>query len=172
METTFNEPTVLDQMERLESLAHSYSQAPWRRQLQIIGVFLLCLVAVAVVSGIYLSVSSKATEVGRDIQDKQKQIVNYDREIEDRESRLALILSTEEMEARARRLGFQPIQSDQVVYMNIPGYVKQRPVVLAPSTPRSLAEAPVMPAHYKESLFAWMKRKLSENSLVLSGVMP
>jgi cell division protein FtsL len=159
-------------MEHLETLAQTYSQAPWRRQLQLIGLFLLFLVAFAVVAGIYLSVSSKAAAVGRDIQMKQKMIETYDREIEDRESHLAKILSSQEMEARARRLGFQTIQTDQIVYMKIPGYVQHRKVVLAPSTPPSLVSAPVVPAYYTESLFMWIKRQFSGKALVFSGVLP
>lgn len=172
MEAFAVEPNVMDRMEHLETLAQSYSQAPWRRQLQLIGLFLLSLVAVAMVAGIYLSVSAKASEVGRDIQRNQKLIEEYDREIEDRESRLAIILSSDEMEARALKLGFQPIQSDQVVYMNIPGYIQQRPVVLAPSSPRELTGAPMVPMQYTESLFTWIQRKLSGKSLVISGVGP
>ena len=42
-------------MNHLENLAQSYSQAPWRKQLQLIGLFSLFLVSVALVAGIYLS---------------------------------------------------------------------------------------------------------------------
>lgn len=140
--------------------------------MQLIGLFLLFLVAFSVVAGVYLSVSAKAAAVGRDIQAKQKLIETYDREIEDRESRLAEILSSKEMEDRARRLGFQPIQPDQIVYMKVPGYAEDPVVVLAPSTPPSLASAPMVPPQYTESLFTWIDRKLSSNSMVFSGALP
>ena len=84
-------------MNRLENLAQTHSQAPWRKQMQIVGLFLLFVVSVSLVAGVYLSVSAEAAAVGRDIQEKNELLDAYDREIEDMQSRLAAILSTEEM---------------------------------------------------------------------------
>jgi cell division protein FtsL len=159
-------------MNRLENLAQNHTQAPWRKQLQIVGLFLLFVVGVSLVAGIYLSVSAKAAAVGRDIQDKNELLDAYDREIEDMQSRLAAILSTEEMEARALKLGFQVIDPEQVVYANIPGYADQSRVVLAAKTPRSVVGARIMPVEYTESLFSWIKRQVVSQNLVLSGVTP
>jgi hypothetical protein len=55
-------------MDRVQSLTQAYSQAPWRKQMQIIGLFLLVLVLTALV-GIYLSVTARAAAVGRDLID-------------------------------------------------------------------------------------------------------
>jgi hypothetical protein len=159
-------------MNRLDNLSQTYTQAPWRRQLQIVGLFLLFVVSVSLVAGVYLSVSAKAAAVGRDIQEKNELLDAYDREIEDMQSRLAAILSTEEMEARALRMGFRPIQPEQIVYANVPGYAEQTRVVLATKTPRSVVGARVMPSEYTESLFSWVKRQIVSKNLVLSGVTP
>ena len=70
-------------MDRLEDFAQAYSQAPWRKQLQIIGLFSLILVFGALVAGIYLNVSARAATAGRDIQSKQEEIEALDLEIED-----------------------------------------------------------------------------------------
>lgn len=159
-------------MNRIDNFTQTHAQAPWRKQLQIVGLFLLFVVGVSLVAGIYLSVSARAAAVGRDIQDKNELLDAYDREIEDMQSRLAAILSTEEMEARALKMGFQSIQPDQIVYSTIPGYVEQHRVVLAAKSPRSVVGARVMPPEYTESLFSWMKRRFLSESLVLSGVTP
>jgi cell division protein FtsL len=157
-------------MNHLESFAQTYAQAPWRRQLQLIGLFSLVLVSIALVAGIYLNVSAKASAVGRDIQSMQREIEVLDREIEDLQSRLAIVLSYSEMEARALKLGFAPVPAEQTVYLNIPGYTARPSVTLAPNTQRTLPSAPVMPAQYTESLFDWARRNLGSFSFSLSEV--
>lgn len=159
-------------MNHLENLAQTYAQAPWRRQLQFIGLFLLLLVSIALVAGIYLNVSAKTAAVGRDIQAMQDQIEDLDREIEDLQSQLATILSSSEMEARALKLGFAPLAADQTVYLKIPGYAARQPVVLAPNTQRTLVSAPVLPAQYTESLLDWARRNLGNLPALLSEVRP
>jgi cell division protein FtsL len=157
-------------MNHLETFAQTYAQAPWRRQLQIIGLFSLILVSIALIAGIYLNVSAKATAVGRDIQTKQDQIETLDREIEDLQSQLATVLSSTEMEARALKMGFAPIPAEQTVYLMIPGYADRQPIMLAPNSQRTLVSAPVLPERYTESLFDWAKRRLSNLPITLSEV--
>lgn len=158
-------------MDRLETLAQTYTQAPWRRQLQIIGLFSLFLTLIGLVAGIYLSVSAKAAVAGRDIQEKQAKIEAIDRDIEDSASRLATILSADEMEARALKMGFRPIEPDQVVYMKIPGYTERDSLLLAPDSPPQVVGAPVTPPEYTESIFTWMRRTIAADVFkVLGGV--
>ena len=163
-------------MDHLEDLTQSYSQAPWRKQLQVVGLFLLALVLISLVAGIYLSVSARTAAIGRDIQSMQGRIELLDREIEDLHSLLAATRSSLEMESRAMQLGFQPVQGDQILYLNIPGYIERQPVVLAPAEQRILASAPVLPAQYTESLFTWAKRQITDRwpavSSQQSGVKP
>jgi hypothetical protein len=159
-------------MNKLGTIAQSYTQAPWRRQLQLIGLFSLFLTLTALVAGIYLSVSAKAALAGRDIQNKQAEIESVDRDIEDRASRLAAILSTDAMADRARKMGFEPIQPEQIVYMKIPGYTGWNGVVLAPASPPQVVGAEVTPREYTESVFAWMRRELATNVYQLVGGTP
>ena len=49
-------------------LLQAYKQAPWRIQIQWIGLFLLGLVLVASIIGLYLSISAQAAASGRSIQ--------------------------------------------------------------------------------------------------------
>lgn len=159
-------------MDKLETFAQSYAQAPWRKQLQIIGLFSLVLVAVGLVAGIYLTVSARATAVGRDIQEKQRLITARDREIEDLQAHLALILSSEEMESRAERLGFQVVSTDQIVYLDIPGYAQRPTAELAPASQQAVAIAPGLPPEYTESLFTWMGRQADNTYALLLGANP
>ena len=157
-------------MNHLENLAQTYAQAPWRKQLQLIGLFSLILVSIALVAGIYLNVSAKAAAVGRDIQSMQEDIEELDREIEDLQSHLAMVLSSSEMEARALKMGFAPLNAEQTVYLKIPGYIARQPVVLAPNSQRTLVSAPVLPVQYTESLFDWARRRMSNIPSLLAEV--
>ncbi|MDI6695435.1 MAG: hypothetical protein QME21_10340 [Anaerolineales bacterium] len=159
-------------MEQLEYLAKSYTQAPWRRQLQLIGLFSLFLVLAALVAGIYLNVSAKTAIIGRDIQAKQRMLESLDRDIEDRTARLASILSVAEMEARARKLGFEQVQPEQIVYLKLPGYIERSSVILAPYAQKTVVSAPMIPAEYTESLFTWLRRQASFTMLRLSEAKP
>jgi len=106
-------------------------------------------------------VSAKAAIVGRDIQSKQDKIEQLDLEIEDLQSQLAMILSWPAMEARARALGFQTVDPEDVLYLPIQGYVERQPAVLAPYTERSIVDAPVLPSEYTESLLEWLNRQVT-----------
>jgi hypothetical protein len=160
-------------MDRLEHLTQSYSQAPWRKQLQIIGVFLLVLVFVALISGVYLNVSARAAQAGRAIQDMQRDIEALGLDIEDRQSELAMILSSSSMEERARAMGFEIVGTDEIVYLSVPGYAERQSVILAPASERVITRASVTPPEYTESLFTWIKRHAGEFTLFrISEVQP
>jgi cell division protein FtsL len=146
-------------VDQLESFAQAYSQAPWRKQLQIIGLFSLILVLAALIAGVYLNVSARAAKIGREIQSMQTDINALNQETEDLQSRLAFLLSSTEMQKRAETLGFQPVTTDQVLYVNVPGYTGRQTAVLAPYTSRELVSAAGIPAEYTESLFDWLARQ-------------
>jgi cell division protein FtsL len=150
----------MDRMQRLADIAQSYTQAPWRKQLQFIGLFSLVLVLIALVASIYLNISARSAAVGRDIQSMQKRIDEIDQEIEDLQSELAFMMSADEMEERTNEMGFYPLSSDQLVYMTIPGYVERLPAVIAPYSGRVVVGAPVLPPEYTESVFDWLKRQV------------
>jgi len=155
-------------MDQLEGLAQTYTQAPWRKQMQIIGLFALILVLIALVALLYLNVSARASQIGREIQDMQENIEKMNLEIEDMQSRLSMILSADEMERRALSMGFVMLNSEDVQYLKVPGYSERQSVVLAPRTERNVSSAPVMPLEYTESLFKWFKRQAHQFSLPLA----
>jgi cell division protein FtsL len=160
-------------MEQVQRITQAYTQAPWRKQMQILGLLLAILVFAAVVAGIYLNVTARAASIGREIQQMQREMIVLRQSNADLESKLAAVSSASEMERRARGMGFQPIAMDQeILYVQVPGYVKRRPATLAPFTAPPLVSAPVLPAEYTESLFEWLQRELRLTSLLESWVKP
>ena len=159
-------------MEHLGNFAQTYSRAPWRKQLQFAGLFSLGLVILALVAGVYLSVSARASTIGRDIQSMQRDIEKINREIEDRQAQLAILLSSDVMEKRAKSIGFEKINSEETIYMAIDGYYGKLPVRLAPYSTRTAPGAPGIPSEYTESIFDWLERQVVVYIVAVNEVQP
>lgn len=147
-------------MYRVQSITQAYSQAPWRKQLQWIGLFMLVLILLAMVAGIYLSVSARASTAGREIQIMYRQMEDVSRNIEDLETQLAFMLSNTEMEKRAEELGFYPIESEEIFYILVPGYADPKQVILADPPGSSLPSSPTISPEYTQSLFDWLSERV------------
>jgi cell division protein FtsL len=149
-------------MQRIESLTHAYSQAPWRKQMQYLVPLLLILVFAALVAVLYLRVNAQASTVGSKIQEMQTDILRLERENAGLQSYLGELLSADKMLPRALQLGFQPVQMDQAIYIVVPGYMERQPVVMAPTNQRQVTRASVRPAEYTEPLFTWLGRHITK----------
>ena len=139
-------------------IVQKYRQAPWRVQRQWIGVFLLGLVLVAMVAGIYVNLTTRADLAGREIQNMNDQILDNQRQNADFETQLASLTSAQSMMKRAESLGFQPVSPNDVTYVVVPGYVAKPPIDLS-STTAAPARPMILP-EYSESLFDWLAREI------------
>ena len=137
-------------------IIQAYKQAPWRIQLQWIGLFLLALVLIASITGIYLSISAQAARAGRNIQGLESDIDNINNEIASLTTDLAVARSTERMLTRAEELGFTLRQPDRSLYLEIPGYDPNSSLLLAPPRVNTIIEAPTVRQSYKLSLWDWL----------------
>jgi hypothetical protein len=64
-------------MEQIHKITQAYNQTPWRKQVRMIGIFLLALVVVATVASLYLNVRARAVAMGRELQWMQVTIKDY-----------------------------------------------------------------------------------------------
>lgn len=151
-------------MDQVERFAQAYSQAPWRRQMQFLGLFSAALVFAALIAGIYLSVTARAAEVGRDVQDMQRKIDTLEISNADLQARLAILTSASAMQTRALAIGFQPVTNEETMFISVPGYSERQAVVLAPGEVPALVSAPVLPDEYTESLFTWLQKEFRQSS--------
>jgi cell division protein FtsL len=147
-------------MYRVENITQAYSQAPWRKQLQWIGLFMLALIMVAMVAGIYLSVSAQASTAGREIQIMYAEMDEMRRNIESMESQIAYLVSNAEMEKRAEKLNFTPVVADEIFYILVPGYTKPGQVTLANRSGNVHPIAPTISPEYTQSLFDWLRERV------------
>jgi cell division protein FtsL len=151
-------------MNNVTQIVQKVRQAPWRVQRQWIGLFLLALVLMAMVAGIYLNVTVGATLAGRETISLQATITTNQRVNADSESQLARLISIEAMQERAEAMGFQPVNPDEITYLAVPGYVAPSAIDL--STPGSNQPAvPIILPEYTESWFDYfMNQQAPSNS--------
>ncbi len=147
-------------MERVKKITQAYSQTPWRKQVQGVGLFLAILVLGLVIAIIYVDVSAEAATVGRDIQDMQREVDDLERSIADKQAKLGYITSAVEMEKRALELGFKPVSPGQVLYLVVPGYAGRAEAVLAPPSIPSPVQTVALAPEYSISLVDWLKQQL------------
>ena len=139
----------------------AYQQAPWRIQIQWIGLFLLALLLVTSVAGIYLSVSSTAATAGRQAQIIQYNIDETQRSIADKSSQLAFLTSSAQMNQRAIDMGFSPVAPESETFLSVPGYAPRQTAELAPQPGPVIMQPPLVKPSYTQSLWDWFMEKIS-----------
>jgi len=194
-------------MEHLNKITKTYSQTPWRKQVRMIGIFLLVLVVVATVASAYLDVRARTNAMGRELQWMQVKLQDYyaitgieeediitpdeqaneDEEEEDKpiipievlerdisllKTQLALVTSYEEMAARAEDLGLVAVDPEDIVYLEIDGYIEPQSVVLAPPPQPVVRSAAGIDPAYRQPLFDWLVEQISGTLKYFNGVTP
>lgn len=147
-------------MDRVQKITQAYSQTPWRKQVQGVGLFLAILVLGLVIAIIYVDVSAEAATVGREIQDMKLKIDALERSIDDKQAELGYITSAVEMEKRAKEMGFKPVSPGEAIYLVVPGYGGRSEAVLAPPSIPSPVQTVALAPEYSISLVDWLKQQL------------
>jgi len=149
-------------MNNVTQIVQKYRQASWRVQRQWIGLFLLGCVLVAMVSAIYLNITTQANLAGRQIQNINADILTNQRMNADLETQLASLTSTATMEKRAQDLGFHAVEAGDITYVVVPGFEPQGPLDL--STNAAPAARALLLPKYTESLLDWFSQELASSA--------
>jgi hypothetical protein len=133
----------------------------WRAILRSTGSTLLWMMILLVLGGLYLAVSSKAAQAGRNVMElevefNQKQLV-----ADELTADLADLTSPQRMRSIAQSLGFRDATTGDVIYLDAVG-IEQEEVFVppAPRTLRGSQKQGVSPA-YTETLIDAFQRWLS-----------
>jgi hypothetical protein len=153
----------LNKMVNAGLVVQKIRQAPWKQQRQWVGSFMLGLVLVALVAGIYLNITVRATLAGRQIMMLQSEMTLNHRTISDLETRLASLTSVASMQARAEALGFQPATPAEITYVRVEGYIPRPAVDMSVRGAGSKQNPVILPA-YTESLFDWITHTLVDSA--------
>ena len=124
------------------------------------------MVLVSTVAGLYLNIASRTAITGREIQHLQRLITVNQRTNADLQTQIAMLLSSDSLEARAIAAGYVPLQGADLEYMVVPGYFPQRGISLV--SPAAKSEDIRLSPEYSESLFSWLSRQIEAASLPLS----
>ena len=134
-------------------LVQAYKQTPWRIQVKWFSRFLLTVVGIVMVAGLYLSISAQTASAGIEMQRQDIIRDTLQRDIADLRSQAAYLTSENVLEERARAMGYEFTAVDQVSYVVVPGY---RPLLLpnlAPPPGMDLIVQPVIRSSYTNSLW-------------------
>jgi cell division protein FtsB len=159
-------------MDNVQRISQVYIQAPWRKQLQYVGLFLLSVVLIAMVAFFYINVTARASAIGRSIQLMQSEIEVLRRDIVDLETEMALLTAHTMMLDRAADLGFYKVDPDEVIYLLVPGYHGRQPVSLGSSTPPPLPSTSSLSPDYTQSLFEWLRERVFDPAAPLLEIEP
>jgi len=169
-------------MNNVTQIVQKVHQAPWRVQRQWVVVFLLGLVIVAMVAGVYLNITVRATLAGREIQTllnpslinpapnlQSNSIATNQRINSELQMQLADLTSVVSMRKRAEVLGFQSANPDEMIFVAVPGYVEPPSVDLSTSGSDHVL-APVILPEYSESWFDYFLNQ--QTSSAATGGQP
>lgn len=148
-------------MRNAQLLMQAYSQAPWRKQMQVILWFSLSVIMISLLVGLYLNVSARAATHGREIQGMQAKIRVIQRTNADLEAQLAFLTSASVLEERIQELQLQPASPEQLMYVVVDSYIPRQPANLAPPAGPAVASSPGITPEFSQSLVDWLKEELN-----------
>jgi len=144
-------------LKRSKEFIQAYKEAPWRRQMQMIGLVATGVIVLALIAGVYLNITARSATTGRLVQQLQSDRAEMEQSIEDLQTQLAFILSVEQMQKRSSDLGFAPVSPAAIMYLAVAEYQgRALGADLAPRAGSEFGAAPTLPAAYTDSLFDWL----------------
>ncbi|MEA3351774.1 MAG: hypothetical protein U9Q82_14250 [Chloroflexota bacterium] len=159
-------------MNQIRHFTQAYTQTPWRKQLQAMGIFLIALVIILLAASVFVSITARTAAVGRKIQQHRYEIEFLERQIADSKSKLASLTSVSVMEERAVEIGFRPATSDDITYIKVPGYGGRHPVNLAPPSQPTEVTAPALSSAFTQSWVDWLVQNFRNPVVPIADVMP
>ncbi len=122
--------------------------------------WLLLIAFIALVGSIYLGQGSHAAVTGQRVHDKQRRLEWTLRENDQLRSEITLLSAPDRVEARARQLGFHPIEAAQINFAPVKDYAAA-PTPVAPM----VATRPLLASDNGFDFSGWWGRLLSRFGL-------
>jgi hypothetical protein len=139
-----------------QKIIQAYQQAPWRIQVQRLRTFLVIILVFTLVTGMYLSISAQAATTGLNIQDGEYQREVLLRELATLKVQLGDLTSISNMEQRAIKEGYKPVDPEKGMYVLVKGYTGKPPVELAPPPGPNMLPAASLKPEYTQSLWEFL----------------
>ena len=155
-----------------KKLVQAYRQAPWRKQLQSLGLYVLPLVGIALVAAIHLIVAAQSAEAGLKIYSLRSKEEELQRIIANQRTQLAWLMSYQRMVDQAKELDFVLVEDSQIHYVVLPAYSGRKFELLAPLPESNDAASVYLNAAYRQSLWDWVVNTYFNAEVGSQGVAP
>jgi hypothetical protein len=148
----------------------AFQQAPWRVQVQRLGLILLGLVVFGLTAGVYLNISANAYAKGVEAQEYDDKRDEYERDIADLQTLKAIYTTSNNMEKRAGELGFKTPTQEELVYIIVPGYTGRQLEIKTTPSEQEIKHSLIKPA-FNQSLWEYLVQSvlLMGNDLPTGG---
>lgn len=133
----------------------AFQQAPWRVQVQRLGLILIGLVIFGFTAGLYLSISASSYATGVEVQQYDEKRDEIQRDIADLQTQKAMLTTSSNMEKRALDLGFKVPAQDVLTYMIVPGYTGRQLEIKTSPASQDIKHSLIRPA-FNQSLWEFM----------------
>ena len=149
--------------QRQASFGRAFRQAPWRKHRQILAPLATAVFAAALFGAIYLAETSRAAVTGRNVQGLRRQVEQLGFENDLLRAHNASVQSTFALMERAQQFGYQPLQIEQMEFMEVVGFSLEK-LPGAHTQPVEKGEQSIDP--YDETLAHWVMRQLPKWGLL------
>ena len=149
--------------QRQASFGRAFRQAPWRKHRQILAPLAMAVFAAALFGAVYLAEISRAAVTGRNVQGLRSRVEKLGFENDLLRAHNANMQSAAELMKRAQQYGYQPLQIEQIEFMEVAGFSRKNPLG-AEAQPTEKGWQSIDP--YDETLAHWVMRRLAEWGLL------
>ncbi len=135
-------------------LEHTLDRSRWRPQRQALALATLGLFVLIIIGALYLSQSSSATALGRQLESLITQRDDLEQDNEQIRAEIASLQSMPRLQRRAEELDFHPAGAADIEYIVVDGYNPDRQQSVIPLETKA-APVPV----YDESFSGWVEQQ-------------
>lgn len=136
-------------------LQHALEDTPWKIQRQVVALAALGIFIAIIIGALYLAQSAAVSTLGRQAEaliTKRNQLEQTNEQLR---GEIAGYRTVARLLARARDLGFVPVDDNQILYLYVNGYNPNRDEVTPTPVPQAASPLPM----YDESFVGWLQQQ-------------
>ena len=136
-------------------LQHALQDTPWKIQRQVVALAALGIFIAIIIGALYLAQSASVSTLGRQAEALIAKRNQLEQTNEQLRAEIAGYRTVARLLARARDLGFIPVDDDQILYLYVNGYNPNRDAVAPTPVPEETKPLPT----YDESFVGWLQQQ-------------
>ena len=136
-------------------LQHALRDTSWKIQRQVVALAALGIFIAIIIGALYLAQSASVSTLGRQLEALIAKRNQLEQTNEQLRAEIAGYRTVARLLARARELGFEPVDDDQILYLYMKGYNPNRDQIAPTATPQETKPLPT----YDESFIGWLQQQ-------------